>query len=149
MQQLPLADPARDFSTFKSIEQASAKRAVDWAKRVEPKLLADRELERLFGAKLERETRAALPACVPEAKEALAVSYARQLRADEAREITALLGTGVGPRLARFLQAGTFFTTLEDCAYRVLFPRLPAILASAVESNDLRRLANSRSSNSP
>jgi hypothetical protein len=146
VEQLPIGD----LSPFQSIEQANAKRAVNWARRAEPKLLADPELERLFSAKVEQEARAtAIPACIPEAKEALAAWYARRLRADDARQITTLLNSEIGTRLSHFLQTGDFLATLTDCAYRDLFPRLPAILASAVESNDLRRTANSGSASAP
>jgi hypothetical protein len=144
--QLPLGDPARDVFPFQSIEQANARNAVAWAKAAEPELLKDQELQRLFAAEVELETRRALPACIPAAKEALAEWYARRLRADDARQITTFLSTGAGQALARSVDAEQFFVTLRDCAYRGLFPKLADMLSSAAESNDVRRAANSRSS---
>jgi len=144
--QLPLGDPAHDFLSFQGIDQANAMNAVAWARTTQPELLKDMELERLFAAEVELESHRALPACIPEAKEALAVWYARRLRADDARQITAFLGKGPGQALGRSLDAGEFFATLKDCAYRGLFPKLERILAVAIESNQIRRLVNSRKS---
>jgi hypothetical protein len=147
VERLPPSDPRRASWAFQNIEQANAKKAVAWAKGAEPKQLEDRELERLFSLKVEGEARHALPACIPEAKEALAVWYASRLRADEARQITELLSTDVGPSLAQLVQVGEFFAKLEECAYRAVFPKLANILASAVERNEFRRSVNAETRN--
>jgi hypothetical protein len=148
VEQLPLGDPERDTFPFQSIGKANVRSAVAWVKASKPKLLEDPELERLFAAEVELDSRRTFPACMPEAKEALAVWYARRLRADDARQIAAFLGTGPGQALARSVDAGPFLATLSDCAYRSIFPRLEGILASAAESNEVRRRVNSRRSDS-
>jgi hypothetical protein len=146
VEQLPLGDPALDRVAFERIERANAANAVAWARATKPEVLNDQELERLFAGEVELESRRALPDCVPEAREALAVWYAGRLRADDAREITAFLGTGPGQALARSVDAEQFLATLRDCAYRGIFPNLERILASAAESNAVRRRVNSRGS---
>lgn len=141
VEQLPIEDVAT--AAFSTLPRKVTDNALAWLGSTRP-AVQDDELRRLFATAVEQEARLQLTGCVPQAEEALAQWYARGISAADLREITAFASSQSGRALNGILsEAGDVAAeALVRCAYERIFPKLPAMLDEAIESDALRRRVN-------
>ena len=143
VEQLYSGGVSPSFASGPMVGEDTAKSSVAWVDETDPELLKDGEFKSLFVEKVTEEAKSLAPTCVPEAKEALAQSFARRLSPADAKGITSFLTTESGQALPRLISTEVFWNALSRCVYRGIFPSLPRILDSARESNAIRQSVNS------
>lgn len=132
-----------DRVVTQELESQNAKDALAWLQRTNPNASKDGELTRLFAAKVALAIKSNVPTCMPEAKENLAIWFSWHVSPEDSRNITWFLATKSGQALAPAIAIQPFVETLRTCTFRAVSANFPAILDTAIESNDLRRRVNS------